>query len=89
MCIKGEKMKKLASLMFIGLSILFSGCYTSTGQAVYNFVDNNKVVIYKVLEKGVVTFMTKQQIEELKLDKAGAVIEYAYSVNKITGKVVE
>ncbi|WP_417327683.1 hypothetical protein [Halarcobacter sp.] len=47
------------------------------------------VAVYKVVEKGVVTFATKEQIEDNQLDKVADVIEYVYSVDTSTGKLVE
>lgn len=64
---------------------LFTGCMTTTGQYLYD----NRVAVYKVVKNGVVTFMTKEQIESKNLDKLADTIEYAHSINKNTGKIVE
>jgi len=80
-------MKKLGIEIFcliLGLSF-FTGCVTTTGQYLYD----NKVAVYKVVTHGVVTLMTKEQIQEKKLDKIADTIEYIYSVEKNTGKIVE
>jgi len=45
------------------------------------------VNVYEVAQKGVVTFMTEEQIEKFKLDKVDAAIKYAYSVT-IEGKKI-
>lgn len=79
-------MKKLIlmSLIFC-FSLSFSGCITSTGQAIWD----SRVSVYKVVKKGVTTFMTEEEIKALQLDKASTVIEYAYSIDKETGKKIE
>lgn len=80
-------MKKLGIGVLGGIValFLFTGCVTTTGQFLYD----NKVAVYKVVKNGAVTFMTKEQIQEKKLDKIADTIEYIYSVEKNTGKIVE
>ncbi|MDC7249273.1 MAG: hypothetical protein PQJ49_05070 [Sphaerochaetaceae bacterium] len=77
-------MKKLAFFAMFTATLMFTGCATSTGQ----FLWDNKVAVYKVVTKGVTTFMTKKQIEEKQLDKAADLIEYVYSIDTSTGKVI-
>lgn len=74
-------------LLFGGLValFLFTGCMTTTGQYLYD----NRVAVYKVVKNGAVTFMTKEQIKSKNLDKLADTIEYAHSINKNTGKIVE
>lgn len=47
------------------------------------------VDVYRVVVKGVVTFMTKEQIEALKLDKVDMAFKYAYSVTVEGKKVIK
>ena len=79
-------MKKLIlmSLIFC-FSLSFSGCLTTTGQFIYD----NRVAIYKVTKKGITTFMSEDEIQALQLDKASTVIEYAYTIDKDSGKKIE
>lgn len=78
-----KKILILCSALFA--LFVFSGCVTSTGQYIWD----NRVAVYKVVVKGVTTFATKEQIEDNQLDKVADVIEYVYSVDTSTGKLVE
>lgn len=71
-------MKKLISLMLVA-AIIFSGCAGPVTGIEYNPKDV-VAVVYKVAKNGVVTFMTKEEIEAAKLDKVANTVEYAYSV---------
>lgn len=81
-------MRKLLGIEIAGAAValfLFTGCMTTTGQYLYD----NRVAVYKVVKNGAVTFMTKEQIESKNLDKLADTIEYAHSINKNTGKIVQ
>ncbi|WP_320034797.1 hypothetical protein [Halarcobacter sp.] len=79
-------MKKIVLMLIAGfISVLiFTGCATSAGQ----FLWDNRVPVYKVVVKGVDSYYTKKEIEEKRLDKIAELIEYAYSVEQSTGKVI-
>lgn len=82
-------MKKIVKLSLAAAvaCLCFTGCMTATGQYVYDKIEDNRVAIYKVVKKGVVMLMTKEQIQENHLDKAADAIEYLYSVDKESGEV--
>lgn len=82
-------MKKLIGFMLAALvaGLFFSGCYTTTGQYLYDKIEDNKVALYKVVKKGVVMIMTKEEIQEKHLDKVADAIEYLYSVDKESGEI--
>ncbi len=83
-------MKKIVlGVLAVFACLVFSGCYTTTGQYLYDKIEDNKVAVYKVAKQGVVTFMTQEQIQEYHLDKAADTIEYLYTVDKESGKIVE
>jgi len=63
---------------------MLSGCATTLGQKIYD----NRVVVYKVVKKGVTIFLTKEEIAELELDEASTLIEYAYTLDKQGKRVV-
>ena len=70
-------MKKV--FILIGLmAIMFSGCAgLITG---HEYTKGDFVIMYKVVKKGVVTFMTAEQIESLKLDKADVLVTDTYKI---------
>ena len=79
-------MKKLLTILLVAsIAILFSGCYTSFGQKIYD----KRVIVYKVVKKGVTTFLTEDEIKTLKLDKASTLIEYAYTVDDMGKRVAD
>lgn len=79
-------MKKLISLVIV--CVFFIGCAGPVTGIEYNPKDV-VVVMYKVVKKGVTTFMTKDQIESKKLDKVADSVEYAYSILKDGTRVKE
>jgi CheY-specific phosphatase CheX len=91
-------MKKLVLGSLVLGSLVFSGCIAKNEKneviglkgAISGAVYKPEIIadFYEVAAKGVVTFMTKEQIEAAKLDKLDAVIRYAYSVTKEGNKVV-
>jgi len=79
-------MKKLLTiLLVVAIATLFSGCYTTFGQKIYD----KRVAVYKVVKKGVTTFLTEDEIKTLQLDKASTLIEYAYTVDEMGKQVVD
>lgn len=79
-------MKKLLTiLLVVAIAALFSGCYTTLGQSIYD----KRVKMYKVVKKGVTTFLTEDEIKTLQLDKASTLIEYAYTVDEMGKQVVD
>lgn len=45
--------------------------------------------IYKVVSKGVVTFMTEQEIKDANLDKVDSMIKYSHSVTEEGKSIIE
>jgi len=76
----------MKKLLLVGalFAFLLSGCATTVGQKIYD----NRVVVYKVVKKGVTIFLTKEEIAELELDNASTFIEYAYTLDKQGKQVV-
>lgn len=63
--------------MILAAMIFLSGC---TG--IITGYEYDVVKVYKVAKKGVITFMTEEEIKDAGLDKAAFGVEYAYSVIK-------
>lgn len=93
-------MKKLISLGLIGFMMLFSGCIaTNENNEVIGlkgiisgatYKPSILVHVYEVATFTTKTLMTKEQIENVGLDKADAIIRYAYSyVTDEDGKIIE
>lgn len=92
-------MKKLVLASLVLASLVFGGCVAKNANneviglkgAISGAVYKPDIIvdIYEVVANGVSTFMSKEQIEDAKLDKLDAVIRYAYSVTKEGNKVVK
>lgn len=71
-------MKKILLGLSLAGAMLINGCATSVGQKIYD----NRVIVYKVVVKGVNTFMTKEQIKKARLDKINVVVKGAHNATK-------
>lgn len=61
----------------IGYKGLITGATYKTGSLVR---------VYQVISKGVVTFMTEEEIKQANLDKLDTIIKYSHSINE--GKLI-
>lgn len=60
--------------LIIACAFFVSGCSIKDGQVVGDRTGINYTIAYKVVAKGVETFMTQEQIEKAKLDKIDIVV---------------
>lgn len=71
-------MKKIILLIGCVFALMFSGCTgIITG---HEYTKGDLVIMYKVVKNGVTTFMTQEQIEAAKLDKADLYITDSYKL---------
>lgn len=64
-------------------ALMLSGCSYKDGKLVgkytgHEYTLKDAEVVYKVVKKGVVTFMTKDEIEQARLDDVDVVVTDAY-----------
>lgn len=88
-------MKKIVLLMIVS-AIIFTGCaVTNENNEVIGYKGfitgttyktGSLVRVYQVISKGVVTFMTEEEIKQANLDKLDTVIKYSHSINE--GKLI-
>lgn len=71
-----KKITKIVLLLIVALNL--AGCVgVITG---HEYTKNDFVIMYKVVKSGVVTFMTPEQIEKYKLNKADLVVTDTYKL---------